>query len=55
MSKVVKARREKIIGYALIFIIILRTDELIFFFWDEATLCQKKIYLINQFMGKTYQ
>ena len=52
MSKVVKARREKIIGYALIFIVILRTDELIFFFGDEATVYAKKIYLINQYMDK---
>lgn len=51
MSKVVKAKRERIIGYALIFIVILRYVWMSLFFLGSEIfyLCQKKIKLINQF------
>lgn len=50
MSKVVKTKREKIIGCALIFIIILRYIRMSLFFWDQNfCLCQKNKNLINQF------
>lgn len=53
MSKVVKAKRERIIGYALIFIVILRYVWMsLFFLGSEIFLLlsmPKKIKLINQF------